>query len=228
VVHPDNFTSIATDPFDPEQVTDYIRPETELSFLHVKTTISNRDWLRQVRLAICKTRRQVAATCLEAAAGSENPYAYVEVFGCGHMSTRTGAAVYIMRCNPMSVQPRAVLNCTSEVPVLFNGTDMFVDPISYVLRTHAVPIKCTDVAPPRFNIGGRWYCLIENRGLPISPVDIGHDGEEKWGLGCSIYSKEQLNAFHEFQMAAAVRAAYVPDPSWRSQDAVQVENGDWD
>jgi hypothetical protein len=44
-------------------------------------------------------------------------------------------------------------------------------------------------------------------------VDIGHDGEEKWGLGRSIYSKEQLNAFHEFQMAAAVHATYVADSS---------------
>jgi hypothetical protein len=105
---------------------------------------------------------------------------------------------------------------------MYNGTAMYVDLISYILETHAVPIKCTDVAPPRFNIGGRWYCLIENRGLsechepltlPISPVDISQDQEEKWGLGRSIYSKEQLDAFHEFQMAAAVRAAYVADSS---------------
>jgi hypothetical protein len=140
VVHPDNITSIATDPFDPEQITDYIRLETELSFLHVKTTISNRDWLRQVRLAIYKTRRQVAATRLEAAAGSENLYAFVEVFGRGHMSTRARAAVYSISRVAVSMQPRAVMNCTSEVPVSFNGTDMFVDPISYVLRTHAVQI----------------------------------------------------------------------------------------
>jgi hypothetical protein len=44
-------------------------------------------------------------------------------------------------------------------------------------------------------------------------VDIGQEQEEKWGLGRSIYSKEQLDAFHEFQMAAAVRAAYVADSS---------------
>jgi hypothetical protein len=37
VVHPDNFTSIATEPFDPEQITDYIRLETELSFLQSAT-----------------------------------------------------------------------------------------------------------------------------------------------------------------------------------------------
>jgi hypothetical protein len=136
VVHPDNFTSIATDPFDPEQITDYIRLESELSFLHVKTTLSNRDRLRQVKLAICNMRRQVAATRLEAAAGSDNPYAFIEVFGRGHLSTRAGAAVYFTRCNPVSVQPHAVVNCTSEVPVMCNGTEMFVDPISYVLRTH--------------------------------------------------------------------------------------------
>jgi hypothetical protein len=44
-------------------------------------------------------------------------------------------------------------------------------------------------------------------------MDITQDSEEKWGLGRSIYSKEQLDAFHEFQMAAAVRAAYVADSS---------------
>jgi hypothetical protein len=44
-------------------------------------------------------------------------------------------------------------------------------------------------------------------------VDITQDSEEKWGLGRSIYSKEQLDAFHEFQMAAAVQAAYVADSS---------------
>jgi hypothetical protein len=33
-------------------------------------------------------------------------------------------------------------------------------------------------------------------------VEVDADDDEKWGLGCSIYSKEQLEAFHEFQMAA--------------------------
>jgi hypothetical protein len=64
IIHPNNFSSITTDAFDPSQVTDYIQMESELLFLHVKTTLSHRDRLRQVKLAICKTRCQVASTRL--------------------------------------------------------------------------------------------------------------------------------------------------------------------
>ncbi len=30
----------------------------------------------------------------------------------------------------------------------FNGTDAFVDPISYVIKSAGSPIHCNDVAPP--------------------------------------------------------------------------------
>jgi hypothetical protein len=44
-------------------------------------------------------------------------------------------------------------------------------------------------------------------------VEIDEDPLPKWGLGRSIYSPEQLEVFHEFQMSTAVRAAYVADTS---------------
>jgi hypothetical protein len=100
-----------------------------------------------VKLAICETRCQVASTRLGAIAGSDNPYSLIEVLGRCHLVTRASAAVYITRCAPVSMSPRAGTNCTSEIPLQFNGTELFVDPVSYVLKTHAVPIKCTDIAP---------------------------------------------------------------------------------
>jgi hypothetical protein len=47
--------------------------------------------------------------------------------------------------------------------------------------------------------------------LLVSLVEVDADDKEKRGLGRSIYSKEPLEAFHEFQMEAAMRAAYVSD-----------------
>jgi hypothetical protein len=222
VIHPDNVSSIVGSPYDPEQVSDVTRLESELSFLHVKSTLSQRDKLRQIKLSICTTRRQVASTRLEAIAGTQNPNSLMEVFGRGHLATRAGATVYITRCQAVSVTPRAVQNCTMDIPATLNNTDVFVDPISYIIKTHAFPVRCTDIAPPRFLIGGRWYCLFEGRGLsechsplniPVEEVEIDDKPLPKWGLGCSIYSPEQLEAFHEFQMSTAVRAAYVADTS---------------
>jgi hypothetical protein len=146
----------------------------------------------------------------------------VKVSTRGHLATRVGATVYITRCQAVSVTPRAVQNCTMEIPAVLNGTDIFVDPISYIIKTHAVPVRCTDIVPPRFLIGGCWYSLFEGRGLsechsplniPVATVEIDQDPLPKWGLGRSIYSPDQLKAFHEFQMSTAVRAAYVTDSS---------------
>jgi hypothetical protein len=208
--------------FDPEHITDYIRMQSELSFLHVKSSISQKDKLRQVRLAICETCRQVAATRLESIAGCDNPYSLIQVFGRGHLASKAGATVYVTRCRPVSMTPRAVVNCTAEIPASNNRSKVYIDPISYVIKSYGTPIKCTDIAPPRFQIGGRWYCLIAQRGLsechqplalPIAAVEIVHEEPEPWGLGRSSYSEAQLAAFAEFQQAAAVRAAYVADVS---------------
>jgi hypothetical protein len=98
VIHSDNVSSIVGDPFDASQVSDFIRIESELSFLHVKMTLSQRDKLRQVKLAICETRRQVASTRLESIAGTENPYSLMEVFGRGHLATKSGVTVNITKC----------------------------------------------------------------------------------------------------------------------------------
>jgi hypothetical protein len=114
------------------------------------------------------------------------------------------------------------LYSTSEIPVMYNGSAVFVNPISYVINMCGSVVKCNEIAPPRFSIGGKWYCLIEGRGLsechkllslPLSPVQIDQDPPQQWGLGRSIYSPKQLEAFFAFQQASVVRAAYITDAS---------------
>ena len=194
------------------------RLESEVSFLQVKATMSLQERIRQVKAEICENRRQIAHVRLESLAGAENPYSLMQVFGRGHQVTKNGATVYVTKCQPVEVVPRQHTECTNEVPVTFNGTEVFVDPISLVIKTAAAPVRCNDIAPPRWKLGGKWYCSFpalrdcaEPAELPVDPVRIADVDILGLGLGKSIYSKEQMEEFSRFQDSQNTRRAYLAE-----------------
>ena len=151
VLHNDNFTTVAKNGFDPGSASEATSLKSQLSFLHIKNALSQKEMLHQVPLAICENRRQVLLSRLEAIAGSDNPYSLTNVLGRGVMLTRAGSVVYATHCNPVQVVPRSLApgNCSHEIP---NGTDVFIDPINWVIRPLGTTVHCSDVAPPRFLI----------------------------------------------------------------------------
>ena len=64
IIHLDNYTSIAGEGFDPSTASEWSRVQSSLSFLHVKPTLSSREILRQIKLAICDNRHQIKFTRL--------------------------------------------------------------------------------------------------------------------------------------------------------------------
>ncbi len=130
----------------------------ELSFLQVRSTMTLQEIISQVKAEICEDRQQIAHTRLESIAGAENPYSLMQVFGRGHQVTRNGATVYVTRCQAAEVLPRTHTNCTNKIPAILNGTNMFVDPISFVIKAVVAPVRCNDVTPSRWRLNGRWYC----------------------------------------------------------------------
>ncbi len=139
---------------------EFTRLESELSFLQVRLTMTLQETISQVKAEICEDRKQIAHTRLESIAGAENPYSLMQVFGRGHQVTRNGETVYVTRCQAAEVLPRTHTNCTNEIPAILNGTNVFVDPISFVIKAAAAPVRCNDVAPPRWRLNGRWYCAF--------------------------------------------------------------------
>jgi hypothetical protein len=105
--------------------------------------------IRQVKVEIWENRRQITHVRLESLAGAENPYSLMQVFGRGHHVIKNGAMVYVTKCQPVSVRPRTYANCTNEIRVEYNGTNAFMDPISFVIESAAAPVRCNDIAPPR-------------------------------------------------------------------------------
>jgi hypothetical protein len=176
---------------------EFTRLESELSFLQVKSTMSLQETIRQVKAEICENRRQVAHLRLESIAGAENPYSLMKVFGRGHLVTKNGGTVYVTRCQPVEVTPRTHTNCTNEIPAEYNNTDVFIDPISFVIKAAAAPVRCNDIAPPRWRLNGRWYCAYpqiqdcsEPGRIPIKPINIDDVDVMNLGFGRSIYSPE--------------------------------------
>jgi hypothetical protein len=134
--------------------TDTTKLETSMSFLQNKSSMGLHEKIQQVKHEMCHNRRDIAHVQLKAIAGAGNPYSLLQVFGQGHVITKTRAVAYVTICNPMEVLPRVSPNCTEEIPVTWNGTSLYVDPISYVLKSAASPTRCNDIAPQRWNIAG--------------------------------------------------------------------------
>ncbi len=114
-----------------------------------------------------------------------------------------------------------------------NGTDVFVDPISYVIKSAGSPIHCNDVAPPRYKVGGKWYCsypeLKECHDLEMLPVDevrIDPVKVNDIGLGKSIYTQEQLEEFARFQDSQGTRKAYLAETAEMAYSG-RNEKGEW-
>jgi hypothetical protein len=164
------------------------------------------ETIRQVKAEICEDRKQIAHTRLESITGVENPYSLMQVFGRGHQVTCNGATVYMTRCQVTDVLPRTHTNCTNEIPAILNGTKVFADPISFVIKAKPALVRCNNIAPPRWRLNGRWYCAFpeirdcaEPGRIPMKPIAIDDIKVMNLGLGRSIYSPAQLEEFVHFQ-----------------------------
>jgi hypothetical protein len=154
--HQDHQMEVATGRFkDQPAGTDMTKLETTMSFLQIKASVGLHEKIQQVRHEICQNRRETAQVRLEAIAGADNPYSLLQVFRRGHVIVKNGAVAYVTRCNPVEVLPRVSNNCTEEIPLTWNGTSLYVDPISYVIKSAASPTRCNDIALPRWNMAGQ-------------------------------------------------------------------------
>ena len=64
----------------------------------------------------------------------------------------------IIKCKPTDVSYRNIDEDTEEIPVYHNGRQMYVDPITFVLKPNATLIPSGTYLPIKWKIGNTWYC----------------------------------------------------------------------
>ena len=92
------------------------------------------------------------------AAGTEESRSVAAHFGVGPIAVKSGGVVYVARCGMVVVELRNHTACTQEIPVVHQGKEVYVDPLSLVIQRSATPVKCKKKAPPRWKIGKEWFC----------------------------------------------------------------------
>ncbi len=55
----------------------------------------------------------------------------------------------IPECQAVECVPRQHTECTNDIPVSFNETEVFVDPISLVIKIATSSVIRNDIDPPR-------------------------------------------------------------------------------
>jgi hypothetical protein len=92
-----------------------------------------------------------------------------------------------------------------------------VDPISYIIKSARYPVNCNGIVPPRYKVGGKWYCSYPELRechdpaiLPVDEVKIDPVTVNNIELGKSIYTKKQLEESAAFQDSQGTGR-----PTWR-------------
>jgi hypothetical protein len=104
-------------------------------------------------------------------------------------------------------------------PAFHNETEIFIDPISYVITSAGSLVCWNDVTSPRYKLGsGKWYCSYPELRechypamLPVDGVQIETLRMNDIGLAKSIYTKKQLEELAAFQESLGTRRAYLAE-----------------
>jgi len=210
--HDEPYFSNSFRDWEPQQQIDF---QSQIGFLHLKTNLDVHARFAAILGNLCKLERATLHLKLQAIAGANNPYSLLDLYGPGHVYYRAGAVVYINKCSAVDATLTDHRNCTTEIPVLINGTKRFADPLSWVLRDYPQELPCTNIMPIRWKIADVWYCATP-AALPCEAPDqlevakpLFNTPDFTAGLVGGIYTESQRIQHQHFIRSSSGREAVV-------------------
>ena len=216
-----------TNRFDPEKA-DLI---SQMSYLAIQGTLAMGTALAEIAMDICELERRLIVNELQAVADGSK-HALNEHIEVGSIAIMRGAVLYVQKCKPVEVVPKAYKNCTQQIPVVMrgnlNGTIRFANPRTMVLQSLATIVPCSALAPVSWKINDRWLCahpLVVDCSAPrkLKPSD-----GRRWsflpapiGMGWGIFSQhyaDEWNAAVERAENVEPVLAVLTDEAVKSRD----------
>jgi hypothetical protein len=203
--------------------------QTQLSHLHINTNLRMHGRFEAVQSDLCEIDRKLIQARLQTIAGSDNTYGFSDILGLGYQVTSDGAAAYVTKCVPVEVTRVAYPNCTTNIPVLYNGTIVFADPITWTLQEFPNVVTCDDLYPTMWKVGPEWYCATPEVRICRAPEQMEVStrsytplGDFTRGLGLDAFTEEQRRAHRTHIINAMSRISFLSEAA---SDAIENSPG---
>jgi hypothetical protein len=133
--------------------------------VNIRKSLSSNARFAKIQQDICNTERKTLATKLQNLAGTQNPYALLDVDsfdGKGYSVFIAGATAYLTKCTPVEATLADFDTCTMEIPIKVS-TDKdskirFADPFTFIVSDFPTELPCNSVNPVRWRISDKWLC----------------------------------------------------------------------
>lgn len=128
----------------------------------------------------CEAEMMMIKEQLALARISPNIFAF-NLLGYGFSAYTTGDVIHIVKCQPVEVvinpNPR---ECYDQIPILYNGKNLFLSTITRTIIKHATLKTCNKILPVEFNVDGTWISFTPELKFTTAPKLLNPEMKESW------------------------------------------------
>lgn len=162
------------------------------------------------------------------------------LIGNGTFATTAGDALYLYRCFDARVQARHTNQCYEALPIVFNGTNLFLEPITHRITAHGIPIPCSNRFYPKFKTdSGSWIMATPSIMPSTQPhyfqnlthnevLDLNYKSLQQpytdWAKP-GLYTQEDMAAMREYIEFPRIRNALAASLTMQAELEAAVKEG---
>lgn len=153
---------------------------SKVSFLEHHTEEQMTAMYAQLMSEICKIDRNILETNLIMARINPNEFAAKLTGRPGYTAVVTGEVIHTIGCEPVFVVPSPRDRCYQEIPVLYNGENFYVAPVTRIIQRHGTEIDCAPYLEAKYKFGDRWYTIDKTVRETVHPSILGSGVQTDW------------------------------------------------
>lgn len=199
---------------DPKEVDLFLYTNSKLVYVeqHLARELTSVYLHFQKQMCDVNHRLLTHLTTLAMVAPEEFAWTYTQQPGI--TAVLRGEVVYMVKCAPVSVDYRASSACFQEIPVTYNGTQVFLKPRSRIITTYGTEIDCSPLAPPLFFLNGNWVSFAPHPTHVLPPQVLNASFQAEWAytspphlISAGLYSQSLLEKYQRQLMFPIERTA---------------------